>query len=76
MTHTFFIEYQDTTRKAEEKCVSSPEYKKYLTEPESINDLVIVPFEVEMRMDLDVTDNGSGRFPSPEFSLNKTKVKI
>lgn len=76
ITHTVFVEYQDTTRTAPEKCVSDSEYKKYLEEPESVNDLVILPIEFELRFDMSVKDNGPGMFSTPEFKLKKSNIKF
>lgn len=76
VTHTIFVEYQDTTREAPEKCVSDTEYSKYLQEPESVNDLVILPIEFELKFDLSVKDNGPGMFPTPEFKLKKSNINF
>lgn len=76
LTHTFFVEYQDTTRGGPDVCISDPKYPEYLKRKESVNDIVIIPFEFELRFDMSVKDNGEGLFSSPQFSLKKSNTKI
>jgi hypothetical protein len=73
---TYFFEYQDTTRKAPEVCVTDPKYQEYLTNPESVNDLVIIPIDLDLRLDLSATNNGEGMFSSIKFKHRKSTLKF